>query len=164
MLFIYWGWDTTVSVNEETGRSATIPGRAAVTSTFVLLVTYLLVVLVGPVLRRVGYRRGSDWGTRPTRAMSSSGLGHAVFGTSGFGSSAHSPLLLMVLSSAAASTQTTILPTARTSLSMAVYKSVPSSFAKIHPQAPDPDGVDADHGWGFHRSLRDHELHVGRRR
>jgi amino acid transporter len=41
-------------------------------------------------------------------------------------------LLLMVLSSAAASTQTTILPTARTVLSMGVYKAVPKIFAKTH--------------------------------
>jgi amino acid transporter len=41
-------------------------------------------------------------------------------------------LLLMVLSSAAASTQTTILPTARTTLSMSVYKAIPKAFAKIH--------------------------------
>ena len=40
-------------------------------------------------------------------------------------------LLLMVLSSAAASTQTTILPTARTTLSMAVYGAIPKSFARI---------------------------------
>jgi amino acid transporter len=38
----------------------------------------------------------------------------------------------MVLSSAAASTQTTILPTARTTLSMAVHKAVPQVFAKMH--------------------------------
>src|SRR5258708_21773886 len=43
-------------------------------------------------------------------------------------------LLLMVLSSAAASTQTTILPTARTTLSMATYKALPRSFAKMHPR------------------------------
>ncbi len=43
-------------------------------------------------------------------------------------------LILMVLTSAAASTQTTILPTARTTLSMAVYKALPSSFAKMHPK------------------------------
>src|SRR5258708_39724334 len=41
-------------------------------------------------------------------------------------------LLLMVLSSAAASTQTTILPTARTTLSMAVYKAIPPAFSKMH--------------------------------
>ena len=40
----------------------------------------------------------------------------------------------MVLTSAAASTQTTILPTARTSLAMAAYKAIPKAFAKIHPR------------------------------
>ena len=44
----------------------------------------------------------------------------------------------MVLSSAAASTQTTILPTARTTLSMAAYKALPTSFAKIHPRYMTP--------------------------
>jgi amino acid transporter len=40
----------------------------------------------------------------------------------------------MVLTSAAASTQTTILPTARTSLSMAAYRAIPKAFARIHPR------------------------------
>ena len=61
-------------------------------------------------------------------------LGSAIFGTSGFGTVLTHLLLLMVLSSAAASTQTTILPTARTTLSMAVYKAIPPSFAKMHPR------------------------------
>jgi amino acid transporter len=38
----------------------------------------------------------------------------------------------MVLSSAAASTQTTILPTARTTLSMATYRALPDAFGRIH--------------------------------
>src|SRR5580698_9741367 len=45
MLFIYWGWDTAVSVNEETQDSQTTPGRAAVISTLILLATYALVVM-----------------------------------------------------------------------------------------------------------------------
>src|ERR1017187_3062788 len=92
MLFIYWGWDTTVSVNEETKDPHTTPGKAAVLSV----------------------------------------LGNSIFGSSGFGSFLTHLLFLMILSSAAASTQTTILPTARTTLSMAVYKAIPSSFGKIH--------------------------------
>ena len=59
-------------------------------------------------------------------------LGGAIFGTGAFGTFLGRLLLLMVLSSAAASTQTTILPTARTTLSMAAYKALPDSFAKIH--------------------------------
>jgi amino acid transporter len=61
-------------------------------------------------------------------------LGGTVFGTTGFGAFISRLLFLMILSSAAASTQTTILPTARTTLSMAVYKALPDVFAKISPK------------------------------
>jgi len=36
--------------------------------------------------------------------------------------------------SAAASTQTTILPTARTTFAMAVFKALPDTFARVHPR------------------------------
>jgi amino acid transporter len=39
-----------------------------------------------------------------------------------------------VLTSASASTQTTILPTARTTLSMARWGAIPSSFGRVHPR------------------------------
>ncbi len=42
-IFIYWGWDSGVSVNEETEDSSSAPGRAAVISTFVLVLIYVLV-------------------------------------------------------------------------------------------------------------------------
>ena len=45
MVFIYWGWDTTTSINEETEEPGRIPGTAGVISTFLLLGTYLLVVI-----------------------------------------------------------------------------------------------------------------------
>ena len=43
-----------------------------------------------------------------------------------------------MLTSAAASTQTTILPTARTTLSMAAYQAIPATFAKIHKKYRTP--------------------------
>jgi amino acid transporter len=46
----------------------------------------------------------------------------------------HFVLIIAVLTSASASTQTTILPTTRTSLSMAAHKAIPSYFARIHPR------------------------------
>ena len=61
-------------------------------------------------------------------------LGTAVFGGHGIGLFFARLLLLMVLTSAAASTQTTILPTARTTLSMATYKALPRAFSKMHPR------------------------------
>ncbi len=131
MLFIYWGWDTTVSVNEETKDPHTTPGRAAVLSTLVLLVTYAVVVLATQSYAGIGT---SGIGLRNPAHEGDvlSVLGSSIFGTSGFGSFLTHLLFLMILSSAAASTQTTILPTARTTLSMAVYKAIPSAFGKIH--------------------------------
>ena len=42
-IFIYWGWDACLAVTEETKDSDKTPGRAALISTVILLLTYLLV-------------------------------------------------------------------------------------------------------------------------
>src|SRR5262249_13974882 len=133
MVFIYWGWDTAVAVNEETKDKNKTPGRAAILSTFILLVTYALVIFSMQSFAGIG-TKGTGLGNLANAGDVLSIQGEAVFGNSGFGSFLTHLLLLMVLSSAAASTQTTILPTARTTLSMAVYKAIPSVFAKIHPR------------------------------
>jgi amino acid transporter len=131
MLFIYWGWDTAVSVNEETKERDKIPGRAAVTSTVILLATYALVIMSTQSYAGIG-STGIGLSNPNHNGDVLTVLGGSIFGTSGFGTFLTKLLVLMVLSSAAASTQTTILPTARTTLSMAVFKAIPSAFARIH--------------------------------
>jgi len=132
MLFIYWGWDTAVSVNEETKDPEKTPGRAAILSTVILLVTYLLVIIGAQAFAGVG-SKGIGLGNTANFDVLSS-LGGEVFGNNGIGLLLARLLILMVLSSAAASTQTTILPTARTTLSMATYRAIPKVFAKMHPR------------------------------
>jgi len=131
MLFIYWGWDTAVACNEETADAETVPGKAAILSTFVLLGTYALVILAVQSFAGLG-TTGIGLGNPANTGDVLSILGPAIFGHSTLASVLDHLLLLMVLSSAAASTQTTILPTARTTLSMAVYKAIPQSFERIH--------------------------------
>jgi amino acid transporter len=133
MLFIYWGWDTAVSVNEETKDKARTPGRAAIISTVILLVTYFIVIFSVQSFAGIG-SKGIGLANSAHEFDTLSVLGGSIFGTSGFGSFVARLLFLMILSSAAASTQTTILPTARTTLSMAAYKALPTSFSKIHPR------------------------------
>ena len=133
MLFIYWGWDTAVAVNEETADKTRTPGRAAIISTVLLLVTYALVIVSVLAFAGIG-SKGVGLNNPNHTGDVLSVLGSAIFGSSGFGTVLSRLLVLMVLSSAAASTQTTILPTARTTLSMAAYKALPASFAKIHPK------------------------------
>jgi len=137
MVFIYWGWDTAVSVNEETKDRNRIPGLAAIFSTIILLVTYALVIFSMQAFAGVK-TTGNGLGNTNNAGDVLSVQGSAIFGTTGFGPTFYHLLLLMVLSSAAASTQTTILPTARTTLSMAAYKAMPKSFSRIHPRFMTP--------------------------
>ncbi|MFE4722329.1 APC family permease, partial [Streptomyces sp. NPDC056728] len=130
-VFIYWGWDTAFSVNEETVDSTRIPGRAAVLSTVLLLVMYGLVSTSAQAFAGVGIS-GIGLGNADNADDVFSGLGEAVFGSHGTGLFLSRLLILMVLTSALASAQTTILPLARTVFSMAVHKAVPSRFARVH--------------------------------
>ena len=131
-IFIYWGWDACLAVTEETKDSDKTPGRAALISTVILLLTYLL----------VAFAIGSFAGFAETGI----GLGNeenaddvlTIVGEPVLGAVMTSILLLTVAVSAASSTQTTILPTARGALAMAVYGAVPSRFGQVHPRYKTP--------------------------
>jgi len=131
MVFIYWGWDTALSVNEETKDPAKTPGRSAILSTLILVVTYGIAIFGAQSFAGIG-TTGIGLENSNNSGDVLSVLGHAVFGTGVLGNVLYHLLILMVLSSAAASTQTTILPTARTTLSMAAYQALPPAFAKMH--------------------------------
>ena len=132
-VFIYWGWDTALSINEETSDPAKTPGQAGIISTLILLVTYALVSVATVAFAGVG-SKGVGLGNADNSADVFHAVGTTVFGGSGSGKVMEDLLIIAVLSSASASTQTTILPTARTVLSMGAFKALPSKFARIHPR------------------------------
>jgi amino acid transporter len=121
-VFIYWGWDTTATVNEETEDPGEAPGKATVVSTLILLGIYIIVAFAAQAYAGVG-----DLIKNQEDVLSS-------LGTEVFGSPLDKILIIAVLTSAAASTQTTILPTARTTLSMARAHAMPGSLGKVHPR------------------------------
>jgi amino acid transporter len=121
-IFIYWGWDSGVSVNEESRDRHRGPGKAAVVSTLILLVIYVAVSAAAQAYHGTGFLKAN-----PNDVLNA--LGKGVFG-----SGLDKLLIICVLTSASASTQTTILPTARTTLSMAKWRSIPSAFGRVHPR------------------------------
>jgi amino acid transporter len=131
-VFIYWGWDSAVACNEETDNAAVTPGRAAVISTVVLLITYVVVTVAAQAYGGVG-DKGLGLTNPATIDDPLTGIGESAMGTWGA-----KLLFIAILSSAAASTQTTILPTARTTLSMAAYKALPDKFREVHPRYQTP--------------------------
>jgi amino acid transporter len=117
-LFIYWGWDTAANVNEETRKGRTAAGVATLASTVILVLTYVVAAFAttayaGPrFLRRNPDDVLTGMVAKPWDKI----------------------MMIAILSSAMASTMTTILPTARTTLSMAAHGAIPKAFAKISPK------------------------------
>jgi amino acid transporter len=125
-IFIYWGWDSGVAVNEESEDSANGPGKAAVISTLLLVLIYVV----------VSFAAQAYGGTKELIDNQDDVL--SALGSDVFGSPLDKLLIIAVLSSAAASTQTTILPTARTSLSMARWGAIPKTFGRVSPRFQTP--------------------------
>ena len=131
-IFIYWGWDACLAVGEETKDSEKTPGRAAVMTTLILVATY---VLVGYAVQSFAGFGGTGIGLNNPDNVDDV---LSILGDPVAGSIAASLLLLTVSISALSSTQTTILPTARGTLSMAVYEAIPKRFASVHPKYMTP--------------------------
>lgn len=121
-VFLYWGWDTGVSVNEESQNAASGPGRSALASTIILIGIFLLVSVASQAYA------GTKYLGNPSNAADifSAGLAANVLG------GLHFLLTIAVLTSATAATQTTILPAARSALSMARRGAIPARFGSIH--------------------------------
>jgi len=121
-VFIYWGWDSTLVVNEETRDSARTPGRGGVISTLVLVTTFVLVAVAAQAFR------GTDVLVQNSDDIFGA-LGSAVLG-----SALDKLLLVAVLCSAAAATLTTVLPAARTALSMSWHGAAPRRLGEVAPR------------------------------
>jgi amino acid transporter len=127
-VFIYWGWESAVNLTEETEDSRRAPGLAAIFSTVILVLTY---VSVGTAVVAFG----------GLEALAEYDDDDAIFGVLAgdvLGSPLDKLVLLAVATSAIASTQTTILPASRTTLSMARSGAFPAVLARIHDRYRTP--------------------------
>lgn len=126
-VFIYWGWDSALSINEESTDPRNTPGRAGIISNVALVAVYVVVAMAAL----------SAVGAEATAAVEDEDF-FAVLSDQLFNSFGGTLLALAILTSALASAQTTIIPTARTMLSMARDGRMPAAFARIHPRFQTP--------------------------
>jgi len=126
-VFLYWGWDSSFSVNEESRNPRSTPAIAALIANGVLIILYVVVAWAA-----VAYA-----GVDPLTEIADDDF-FAALGTELLGSAGGNLLIAAVLVSALASTQTTILPTARTMLSMARQDAFPGQFARISARYQTP--------------------------
>lgn len=126
-IFIFWGWDVTLTMNEETKGSSSTPGKAATATVLIIFAVYLLLAV--SLIAFAGVGTGEF------------GLGNEEIQDNVFfhlSAEVLGPLAwlvsLAVLSSSAASLQSTFVSPARTLLAMGHYGALPSAFAKVHPK------------------------------
>ncbi len=127
-IFAFWGWDTCLTLGEESKDPTRTPGRAGLLCVISILSTYLLVSVAVMMYAGVG--------------DSELGLGNEENSDNVFGALAEPVLgswgglllFLAVFASSVASLQTTFLPVARAMLAMGAYGAFPKRFAEVHPR------------------------------
>ena len=126
-LFIYWGWDSSLSIAEETKDSRKAPANAALWSIGITAVIYAFVVLATISYAGIESIKGNEDDV------------FAVVAQDVLGEYGAMALIVAVLFSAISSTQTTILPTARTMFSMGRAGALPEKFGKQNQNTLTPE-------------------------
>ncbi len=126
-IFIFWGWDVTLTMNEETKDPEKTPGRAATLTVLTIVSVYLLLSIGLMMFAGVGegeYGLGNpDIQDNVFFALSGPIMGPLAFLVS-----------LAVLMSSASSLQSTFVSPARTLLAMGYYRALPESLARVSPR------------------------------
>jgi amino acid transporter len=130
-IFIYWGWDVCLTLNEEASEGARTPGRAAALVIFIVLTLYLAVAV--STMRFAGLGdTGLGLANATTRENVLAAMAGPVMGPFAI------LVALAVLASSIASLQSTVVSPARTLLAMGHYRAIAERFAWIHPKYRSP--------------------------
>ena len=130
-VFIYWGWDVVLTLNEESTDGANTPGKAALATILVIVALYLMVALA--VLMYSGVSsEGIGLGNPEIQENVFAALAGPIMGPSAV------LMSLAVLSSSAASLQSTMISPARTMLAMGYYGALPRKYARVNARFQTP--------------------------
>ena len=125
-VFFFWGWDTAANLNEETEDADTSPGIAGILSMFILLVIFLI-------------NAASVQSLLPVHTIVGQGGNLLFYFAQRLAPAPFNYLMLVaILSSTVATTQTTLLPASRVTYSMARDGVFPKLFGKISPRFHTP--------------------------
>jgi amino acid transporter len=149
-IFIFWGWDVTLTMNEETKNPKTTPGRAATLTVVTIFVLYILVACATLMFAGIGT---GELGLKNEEISGNvfAALAGPIMGPFAI------LLSLAVLSSSAASLQSTFVGPARTMLAMGHYQAFPKRFGSISPTFKSPGFATimaAVVAWGFYAVMR----------
>ena len=125
-VFFFWGWDTATNLNEESKNSTKTPGQAGIIAMFLLLLVFAMNIIAAQMLLPE-----KSWSGHQSTIL-------LYFAQQAAGHWAGYVMLIAVLSSTVATTQTTLLPAARITYSMSRDRVFPAVFGTIQGKLKTP--------------------------
>ncbi len=130
-IFLFWGWDVVVTMNEEAKDPKRTPGRAAILTIFVIMAVYLAVTIATLAYAGVG-ETGLGAGNPDNQESIFAVLSAPIMGPFAI------LMSIAILLSSAASLQSTMISPSRTILAMGYYRAIPDVFSRISPRFKSP--------------------------
>lgn len=134
-IFMFWGWDTVVTMNEEAKDPKRTPGRAAFLTIFAIVVIYLLVSVATIAFGGLDPEGAFSVANPENQESIFAVIAQPVMGPFAV------LISIAVLSSSAASLQSTMVSPSRTLLAMGHYRALPKWFATISPRFKSPSAA-----------------------
>ena len=125
-VFFFWGWDTATNLNEESKNSTKTPGHAGIIAMFLLLLVFGINIIAAQMLLPA-----KAWDVHQSTIL-------FYFAQKAAGNWAGYVMIIAVISSTVATTQTTLLPAARITLSMSRDRVFPQVFGTIQGKLKTP--------------------------
>lgn len=132
-IFIFWGFDASLAMSEETSGTSAQAGRSGVTAILITVATYVIFSVAA--LAFAGIDPDS-----PTSLTNEANVDDVftTLATQSIGERGAMIAALVVGLSAFSATMSTVMPTARGLLSMATYKAIPNRFASVSEVSSSP--------------------------
>ncbi|UJP05405.1 MAG: APC family permease [Nitrosomonas sp.] len=132
-LFIFWGFDASLAMSEETNGNSEQAGRSGIIAMIITVITY--VVFATAALAYAGIDEHDNTSLTAGGNIDSvvTVLATNIIGTYGATAAA-----LIIAISAFSATMSTIMPSARVALAMAIYRAIPHKFSSVNPKTQTP--------------------------
>lgn len=130
-IFMFWGWDVVLTMSEEAKDPERTPGRASVLTIIAIIVIYLSVTIATLAYAGIG-DTGLGAGNPDNQESIFAVLAGPIMGPFAI------LMSIAILSSSAASLQSTMVSPSRTLLAMGHYGALPRAFSAISPRFKSP--------------------------
>lgn len=125
-LFIFWGFDASLAMSEETAGTSEQIGRSGTTAMIITVITYVVFSITA-----LAYAGIDSQDTSSLTFEENIDSIITVLATNTIGEMGAMVAALIIAISAFSATISTIMPAARVALAMATYRAIPSKFATV---------------------------------